>query len=58
MERLRYTLFGIVFGVILGVSAAPTPSHTVAATAMEGTAWTPYHAAIPGEPREEPSPSF
>ena len=58
MEKLRYTLCGIVFGVILGVSAAPVPAPAVAASVTEGTVWTPHHAAIATTAREEPSPTF
>lgn len=60
MEKLRYTVFGIAFGMILGVGGAHSFTVATGSTprAPEGGAWTAYHSAIPSQPQEEPSPTF
>ena len=60
MEKLRYTFFGIAFGMILGIGGAHsfTIATETASQPLEGGVWTKYHAAIPAQPAQEPSPTF
>ena len=59
MDKLRYTLIGTLFGIILGAGAAPVlQAGTETPRPLEGGAWTSYHAAIPARADEEASPTF
>ena len=60
MEKLRFTMFGIVFGVILGAGGAHSFTIVTGSPlpAQQGGAWTAYHSAIPAKAQEESSPTF
>jgi len=59
MDKVRYTLIGTIFGIILAASAAPVlEAGTDTSRPADGGAWTSYHAAIPARTQEEASPTF
>ena len=60
MDKLGYIVSGLVVGALLGVRVAfaLTPVTPAPKAAIEGTAWTKYHAAIPAQAATEEAPTF
>jgi hypothetical protein len=60
MERIRRSLPAVVIGLLLGVAGAHafTGATRKPSGPVDGTVWTPHHAAIQAQALEEPSPTF
>ena len=60
MDRIRRSLPAVVIGMLLGFAGAHTLTGATAKPPayIEGTVWTPHHAAIPARASEAPAPTF